>query len=404
MVKLLRRAVVVLPGSALALAAAVLAGAMPPAQAATTGWRVSATFAVHGRSSFLSGVDPVSKGDAWAVGFTVNNARNAATQTTIRHWTGRKWNLVSLPAKVAKSWNKNDPFLAVVGASSPRNVWIFDEFDGRYLRLNGKHWSIGHLPGSNVTEVALVELTAVKVFSSTNVWAFGERESVVGNQDVTAPYAAHYNGTKWSTTTVPVPASESGTVAAVAAVSPGRIWAVEDTDTGPSDSAPVPGPPVVLEWTTATGWQDAPAQPTLAPGDQLSAVTAQPNGDVWFGGSRSNAAKGITPLTAEWNGTTWSVAALPAAASGADWTLASMAPDGSGGLWALVSADNRPTQRLWHLHGTTWSQATPNFGKHEWELQALAQVPHTSSVWAVGANRRGSSADGLIGIDGPTPR
>ena len=81
--------------------------------------------------------------------------------------------------------------------------------------------------------------------------------------------------------------------------------------------------------------------------------------------------------------------------------------DGSGWLWrplGLAAADNRQTQRLWHLHGTTWSQATPNFGKHEWELQALAQVPHTSSVWGVGATRRGSGADGLIGIDGPTPR
>ena len=253
-------------------------------------------------------------------------------------------------------------------------------------------------------EVALVNITAVKVFSSTNVWAFGERQSVVGNKDIMTPYAAHYNGTKWSITTVPVPASQGGTITAVADISPRPDLGVEDTESEPSNSAPVAGPPVVLEWTPATGWQDAATQPTLVTGDQLSSVTAEPGGDIWFGGSRSNTAKGTTPLTAEWNGTTWSVAALPTAASKARWALASMAPDGSGGLWAVAAADNRQTQRLWHLHGTTWSQTTPNFGKQEWELQALAQVPHTSSVWAVGATRRGSSADGLIGIDGPTPR
>ena len=224
MIKSSRCAAVILSGSALALASAML-----PAQAATTGWRVSATFAVRASSTLLTGVDAVSKGDAWAVGFTVKNTKNAATQTMIRHWTGRRWSLVTLPAKIAKSWNKDDPFFALVGASSPRNVWIFDDFNGRYLRLNGKHWSIGNLPGSSVTEIALVELTAVKVFSSTNVWAFGERQSVVGNQDITAPYAAHYNGTKWSTTTVPAPASESGKIAAVAGISPGQIWAIEDT-------------------------------------------------------------------------------------------------------------------------------------------------------------------------------
>jgi hypothetical protein len=399
MIRSSRCAAVILSGGALALTASVL-----PAQAATTGWRVSATFAVRGSANLLSGVDAVSKGDAWAVGFTLRKTNNAAPRATIRHWTGKKWNLVTLPAKTAKSWNKDDPFLSEVGASSSRNVWIFDDFSGRYLRLNGKRWSIGHLPGSSTTGVALVELTAVKVFSSTNVWAFGQRESVAGDKDVTAPYAAHYNGSKWSTTKVPVPASDGGTIAGVASVSPGQIWAVEDTDLGPSDTTVVPGPPVVLEWTSATGWQDAATQPALATGDQLSTVAARPNGDVWFGGSRSNSAKGTTPLAAEWNGTTWSVAALPAAASTADWTLASLAADGTGGLWAIASADNRGTQRLWHLHGGTWSQVTPNFGKHEWDLEALAQVPHTSSVWGVGATRRGSSADGLIGIEGPTPR
>jgi hypothetical protein len=399
MIKSSRLVAVLLSGSALALTAAVL-----PAQAATTGWRVSATFAVRGGSSLLGGVDAVSKADAWAVGLTLKSTTtNRAPQTTIRHWTGRRWNLVALPLKIARSWNKNFPSLPVVGASSPRNVWIFGKFFGKYLRLNGKHWSIGHLPGSAI-ELSLINITALKVFSSTNVWAFGERDSVVGDQDVTAPYAAHYNGSKWSVKTVPAPASLGGTITAVAAVSPSEIWAIEDTESEPANSAPVAGPPVVLEWTSATGWQDAATQPTLATGDQLSTVTAEPNGDIWFGGSTSNTANGTTPLTAEWNGTAWSVAALPAAASSADWALTALAPDGSGGLWAVAAADNRQTQRLWHLHRTTWAQATPNFGKHEWELAALAQVPHTSSVWAVGATRRRSSVDGLIGIDGPTPR
>lgn len=356
-------------------------------------------------SNVLTSVDAVSKADAWAVGFSIKNKNsNRPPQTVIRHWTGKAWRLVTLPAKIAKNWAKAEPILTAVGASSPRNVWIVGGFSGSYLRLNGRHWSVGHLPGTSASSGALVEVTEVKVISSTNVWAFGERDAFSAGGDSVTPYAAHYNGSKWSRATVPAPASEAGMIVAVSVASAQQMWAVENTQSEPSNSPPVTDPPVVLEWTPGTGWQDAATQPTLAVGDQLSTVAAEPNGDVWFGGSTSNTAKGTTPLAAEWNGTTWSVAALPGAASTADWALASLAPDGSGGLWALAAADNRQTQRMWHLHGTTWSQVTPNFGKHEWLLQALAQVPHTSSVWAVGATRRGSSADGMIAIEGPTPR
>jgi len=51
MIRSLRCAAVILSGSALALTAAVL-----PAQAATTGWRVSGTFAVRAGSMMKKGV------------------------------------------------------------------------------------------------------------------------------------------------------------------------------------------------------------------------------------------------------------------------------------------------------------------------------------------------------------
>ena len=81
-----------------------------------------------------------------------------------------------------------------------------------------------------------------------------------------------------------------------------------------------------------------------------------------------------------------------------------MAPDGTGGIWALVA--NTSAERIWHLHGTTWSQAKPAFGKHAWVLEAVAVVPGTHSAWAVGAvqGRTKSSANGLIAVDGSLPR
>jgi hypothetical protein len=142
-------------------------------------------------------------------------------------------------------------------------------------------------------------------------------------------------------------------------------------------------------------------QPNLAATEQLVSAVAEPNGDVWFGGSANNTANGTSPLTAEWNGTAWSVKDLPGKASSAAWQLVVMEPDGTGGVWAVAADNNSDAERIWHLRGARWSQARPVSGKHQWELEALALVPHTHSVWGAGAVAAGKSrADGLIAVDG----
>jgi hypothetical protein len=398
MIRSSRRAAVILSGSAIALAGAVL-----PAQAATTGWRVDATYAMHGGSVILTGVDAVNARDAWAAGFEGKNSGTAAPHAIIRHWTGRQWNAVTLPARIARAWNKNSGFVTPM-AASPRDVWLFGGFSGSYLRLQGSHWSIGKLPGSSQRSGAIVDITAATAFSGSNVWAFGERANFSGTQITTTPYAAHYNGHRWSIAAVPSPSPDSGTISGVSAVSARSIWAIEDTQSNPASTNPVAGPPVALHWTPGTGWQQPAQQPTLTAGEQLSSVAAEPNGDVWFGGSAPNTAKGSTPLAVEWNGTAWSVAGLAVPATRADWGLATISPDGTGGAWAIGQASNRNTEQLWHLHGTTWSRVTPAFGTRPWVLIALALVQHSHSLWAVGAIKHGGSADGMIAVDGPTPR
>jgi hypothetical protein len=171
-------------------------------------------------------------------------------------------------------------------------------------------------------------------------------------------------------------------------------------------AAPAAAPPVVLQWTASTGWQDAATQPpSLTAADQLVSAVAEPGGDVWFGGSANNSANGTSPLTAEWNGSIWSVKQLPGKASSATWALGAMAPDGTGGIWALAENGNNGAEHIWHLHGASWSQVKPAFGKHQWALLALALVPRTHSVWAVGAQEAGKSgANGFIAVDGPLPR
>jgi hypothetical protein len=390
-----RRVAIVLAGSALALA-----GGLVPAQAATSGWRTETTVAIRGSETLFTDVAASSPADAWATGLVVKATGSSLPQSLIRHWTGKAWRPVTLPGKIAREWAKQDTFFSEVAAASARSVWVVGGFTGSYLRLSGSRWSIGQLPGAGSgTSGAVVEIDAVKAFSSTNVWAFGEEDLASGSQE---PYAAHFNGRTWSTTTVP----GSGAISAVGAASSNDMWAVEGSlnELGSSVSSG-PTPPVVLQWTASAGWQKASSQPKLLKSDQLSSVVAEPNGDVWFGGAANNKKKGTTPLAAEWNGTSWSVKDLPMRATSADWQLAAMTPDGTGGIWAVALVGSSGATRIWHLRGATWSQVSPAFGKHKWVLDALAVVPGTHSVWAVGAELISkSSADGLIAVDGPLPR
>jgi hypothetical protein len=410
-----RCAAIVLAGSALALAAGVV-----PAQAAASGWRTDTTVAVRGSQTLFTDVAASSPSDAWAVGFSAKDNGTGLPQAVIRRWTGKAWRSVTLPAKVARAWARTTPVDSPVGAASARSVWVFGSVTGSYLRLSGSRWSIGRLPGAgSATSGVLTVVDAVKVFSSADVWAFGVKELASGSQK---PYVVHYNGHKWSTVTVP----GSGGITAVAAVSSKDIWAVESAESSLGLLTPAAArsgaarsaaarlraarsaatAPVVLRWTSRSGWRDAARQPTLAATDQLISAVTEPGGHVWFGGSADNSAKGTSALTAEWTGTGWSVKGLPGKASSADWEVASMAPDGTGGIWALADNNASGAERIWHLHRTTWSQVRPAFGKHQWVLEALTMVPRTRSVWAVGVVQGSSksSANGLIAIDGPLPR
>jgi hypothetical protein len=430
-----RRAAIVLAASALTLVAGLL-----PAQAATAGWRTDATFAVRGEVSTFIDVAASSPADAWAVGFAAKTPGTSVPQPIIRHWTGRTWRLVTLPAKIRRELASQDAIFSVVGAASASKVWIFN-FADDYLRLDGSRWSLGQLPGASQKSGALVLIDAAEVFSGNDVWAFGLRISA---SLVETPYAAHYDGRTWSRVTMPgLPGG--ALVTAVAAVSSGDIWAAESGLLGIPASVAVrsavgrsvvarsavaasPGArlavarlraarlraaasdsaassQVVLHWTAKTGWQDAAQQPNLNLTDQLVTGVAERDGHVWFGGSANNSANGTSSLTAEWNGTSWSVSDLPGKASSALWQLEAMTPDGAGGIWALAQDSNSGAERIWHLQGANWSQARPHFGKHPWDLEALALVPRARSVWAVGAVEVSkSSVKGLIAVDGPLPR
>src|SRR5271165_5584983 len=166
-----RRAAVVLSGSAIALTAAML-----PAQAAASGWRVNSELAVRGGASVVSSVDAVSPRDAWASGFSARK-KNPNPEFVLRHWAGKSWLTVRLPAKIAKRWNSSLPVDTQVAASSASDVWIFGgSVGGHYLHRDGKRWSTGSLPGGSGG--SLVEILAARGLGKSNAWAFGAKLNI----------------------------------------------------------------------------------------------------------------------------------------------------------------------------------------------------------------------------------
>jgi hypothetical protein len=415
-----RSAALVATGSAIALAVSAL-----PAQASPPpGWRVSTTVATRGWETLMTGVAAVSAKDAWSMGVAL---KKATLTSVIRHWNGKSWGKVTLPAKVAKAWNKQSPVDSLITASAGTNVWAFDElFSRTYLRDTAKGWRIGTLPGSSAN---MVGITSADALSANDVWAFGVQENL--NTGVVSPYIVRFNGTKW----VGVSAPNDGGIVAAGASSAGSLWALAETEPG---GAPPPsagaarrsaevavarvdfarrpfgtaatssGTFTVLHWGPLGGWKAAAVQPVLPAGGTFTSLLAGTNNTVWLGGAVRNSKKGTTEEVADWNGKAkvWSTATLPAASSSYQFSVVELASDGRGGMWAEGGNEGSagPAARLWHLSGHKWSSVKPSFGKGQWELFQMATSPRSDSVWGAGAVQVGKATDGLIAIYGATPR
>jgi hypothetical protein len=187
----------------------------------------------------------------------------------IKHWNGRTWTGVRVPARAAEAWQRtrgpDAPFRSAV-AASPGDAWIVASIGGAYLRIAGSRWSVGELPHGGAYNY--VGVSSVIAVSNSDVWVFG----YLLDDNVTAgnvrPYAARFDGHTWTATTVP----GSGTIEGASAASPGSIWAV----TSPADggkpgwsaldpvgrlgaagTAEPPGPRGAHRLAGRGGWQDS---------------------------------------------------------------------------------------------------------------------------------------------------
>ena len=351
---------------ALAFGATPARPAGPARSAGPGGWRTVATVPA-GSSTLLTAITADRPGDAWAVGQVF---AAGAPAPLVEHWNGAAWRRVALPRGLVKPGVPYDPATAAAG---PRDLWVFG-IAGQWQHWDGT-WTAGTLSDA-------IDLDASAMFGPKDVWAFGVHDPNTRPR----PYAARYDGSRW--TRIAVPGHDG--IDAVSAVSARDIWAVLGT---PQNGAWT-GPGALVHWN-GRRWQ-AVGLPARLATPRLGSVLARSATDVWAGGATRNRDGGSTEAVGHWNGRRWTVVTLPAAAARTHYHLTQLAADGAGGIWAIGQCANcqRTPSRLWHERGGRWSGPfVPRLARPRWILFGLAAAGR--SIWADGAVD-GKRISGLI--------
>jgi hypothetical protein len=237
-----------------------------------------------------------------------------------------------------------------ITASYSKNVWVFT--DDHAAHWNGTKWSNTSMPsGFRVSSAAAV--------STNNVWA-------VSGQ---AKYAEHWTGSSWKKVTLPA-AAES-----ISAVSATRIYA----------TGAYKGQPAVMHWNGST-WALAHTPTFKLPdpdaGATMRDILALSSADVYAVGGMEWACGEdgddvcAQPLILHWDGKSWSSTTMAKSSS----AFLRVSTDGANGIWLLQGAWN---PQLWHISGDlTTNVAAPRPSGHDIDMTDLATNGVT--VWAGG--------------------
>jgi hypothetical protein len=206
-------------------------------------------------------------------------------------------------------------------------------------------------------------LAAVAAVDAGDVWAVGKRSDpgatalpADGRPQAGHSFILHYDGLEWRET----PSPDVGPLRAVAATARGDVWALGSGG-------------AILHWA-GREWAATPT-PVTDGVVALYGLTATALGDAWAVGSRDGA-----PLVLHWDGATWHAADLPAAPNG-DGTLKAVAGSAAN-LWAVgADADGMHALAL-HWDGARWSYVADTTVS-DGGLSAVASMA-SDDVWAGG--------------------
>jgi hypothetical protein len=332
-------------------------------------WRIATT--VGSASSQVGDADLAVSGpsDAWAT-FTCGPCPSGTQphQNLMIHWNGQHWSSVTLPAEL-----RYPAVIAGMQSSSAQNLWVFTD-NQRATVFDGSRWSVKKLPTWVERPVSGTEASvASAVFSPADVWAFSLE---AGSQPM---LAGHDVKGSWHKVFLPIIPAQ------VDAVGPSDIWLSGfGKNFGPRELAHWNG----TSWHTLS-YPSAPKGATLVP----SGLVATGDRSIWALGEEFGPKSGAVKFELlHWNGN-WSTITVPESIGETN----QVASDGHGGLWLIttkVGPKGATGTQLAHYSGGHWTTAAiPTKGKLQTETGALASVPGSRSMWAIGFLVDGSTPE-----------
>ena len=273
---------------------------------------------------------------------------------------------------------------ASVSALDQDDVWVvgFAERSSGSQRAFAQHfdgttWTLTPVPG--------LALTAVRAFSTTDVWAVGYRSA----EGFLRTLTVHWDGSVWTVVPSPNPEDSDDVLSALSGTSSHDLWAT-GSYFDPESHATLS----LAEHWNGRRWSVVPTV-NVDLQNVLGAVYAAGADDVWAVGYHDNArSTDGAPLLEHWDGSQWSVVTAPmtpfAVFSALDAVDGSSADD----IWAVGAGFKRsrsPSQTLtMHWDGIAWTYVpSPNVGTDNDVLQGVAVRP--KGAVAVGSSGSGRS-------------
>jgi hypothetical protein len=308
--------------------------------------------AMQSQISELNGVVTISPMLAWAGGTT--GSISGIPGQIIERWNGAKWSVFPGPA-FAKY---DQPSIYAMTGTGADDVWAIGSLLGNdglnlyflFEHFNGTKWTASTVLSGDAF------LMAASADAANDVWAAGFTGP---ENDDSGTLAARFDGKEWKFFLPPNVGAGANQLISILALAPNDVWAV-------GFSTPEPPPAEVatrnlIEHFDGMNWKVVPS-PNVGPdsiyqSNRLLGLAANSPKDIWAFGSyfAADGSGHQMTLLMHWDGDSWSIQPSPDPGNGiflSDLLFAGVVPS-PGNIWIVGAEDEAPKEGSLAIHAVT---------------------------------------------------
>jgi hypothetical protein len=387
-----------LVASALGAAAAIapLSGAASAAGALR--WVTTPTPSLGTGDNVLAETAGTSGSDVWAVGRYEVKA-HYPTYPLAEHWNGTAWTSTPVPVPTGA----DDVRLNDVVSLGNGNAWAVGStgtvaglHTGTYVtHWDGTAWSVVPSPDPAGTTSGVNEFNGVAATGPNDLWAVGT--DWTGDQSGTSPLIAHWNGSAWSTVSLP-DFGRFTTLQDVAVRSATDVWVVGSaTSADPAHRVE----PLVLHWD-GQAWTRVNTANAGDVGTSLYRVAVGANGAVWATGAsehytwEGDIESGSAIMRYDGNALQFVTVSSFTRLSGLSVSDVAIAPSGDVWVSGLGLDLNERGVRYSRFNGTAWQDYPDNDADDSSDINATTVAG--GQLWGVGDTGSATYAEHSTGL------